>query len=175
MAEPVRLAAFEVLNRAPFDAARDALTRCCGSQRWVEAMLARLPFASDSALFAAAEAVWHQLEGEDYLEAFSHHPRLGAELPELARRFGTTAAWASAEQSGVQNAETETLARLQAGNRRYEERFGFTFILCATGKSASEMLAALEQRLANEASAELALAAAEQAKITRLRLEKLAS
>jgi 2-oxo-4-hydroxy-4-carboxy-5-ureidoimidazoline decarboxylase len=174
MAEPARLASFEILNRAPLDSARSTLARCCGSRRWVEAMLARLPFASDSALFAAADAIWQGLEGEDYLEAFSHHPRLGAEVSELARRFGTTAAWASAEQSGVQHAEAETLARLQAGNRRYEERFGFTFILCATGKGASEMLAALAQRLPNEPSAELALAAAEQAKITRLRLEKLA-
>ena len=175
MAEPARFAPFELLNRAPLDSARHALTRCCGSRRWVEAMLARLPFASDSALFAAAEAVWHGLESEDYLEAFSHHPRLGAEVSELARRFGATAAWASAEQSGVRNAEAETLARLQAANRRYEEHFGFTFILCATGKSASEVLAALEQRLPNEAVAELALAAVEQAKITRLRLEKLGS
>jgi 2-oxo-4-hydroxy-4-carboxy-5-ureidoimidazoline decarboxylase len=174
MAEPARLAPFEILNRAPLDSAREALARCCGSRRWVEAMLARLPFASDSALFAAADAVWQGLQAEDYLEAFSHHPRLGADLSELARRFGATAAWASAEQAGVHNAETETLARLQAGNRRYEERFGVTFILCATGKGASEMLAALEQRLPNEGSAELALAAAEQAKITRLRLEKLA-
>jgi 2-oxo-4-hydroxy-4-carboxy-5-ureidoimidazoline decarboxylase len=173
MAEPARLAPFEMLNRAPLDSARDALTRCCGSRRWVEAMLARLPFASDSALFAAAEAVWHGLDGEDYREAFAHHPRLGADLSELARRFGSTAAWASAEQSGLQNAATETLARLQASNRRYEARFGFTFILCASGKSASQMLAAIEQRLPNEAAAELALAAAEQAKITRLRLEKL--
>jgi 2-oxo-4-hydroxy-4-carboxy-5-ureidoimidazoline decarboxylase len=155
-------------------AAREALTRCCGAQRWVEAMLARRPFESTPALFEAAEAIWQGLSRDDYLEAFSHHPRIGDSLSELAKRFARTASMAAREQAKVAQADQATLLALRDENQRYFERFGFIFIVCATGKSAQEMLELLRERCSNDAARELAIAAEEQAKITALRLAQLA-
>ena len=168
-------AAVERLNQLSEPGARSALTRCCGAARWVEGMLAARPFASPSALLARADAVWSALEAADFLEAFSHHPEIGADLAELRRRFAGTATLSEAEQAGAASASEATLLALREQNRAYRERFGYSFIVCATGKSAAEMLAILQQRLANAPAAELELAAAEQAKITRLRLEKIDS
>jgi 2-oxo-4-hydroxy-4-carboxy-5-ureidoimidazoline decarboxylase len=148
---------------SPSDA-RDALTRCCGSQRWVEGMLARRPFSSAEQLFAAADGIWAGLSSADFLEAFAHHPAIGAAG---ARGFSAR------EQAQVAQASAATLQDLEALNRRYRERFGFVFLVCATGKSADEMLALLQARIDNAADVELRIAAGEQAKITRLRLEKL--
>jgi hypothetical protein len=179
------------------EAAR-ALARCCGARRWVEGMRARAPFASTAALLTAADAVWESLDVADHLEAFAHHPRIGADLPTVepgpgpaplaaggapsAEPSGTsapdlraTAAWAREEQAGAVHADAETRQRLRAGNQAYAQAFGFTFIVCATGKSAREMLDLLEQRLHNSPEVERRIAAREQAKITRLRLEKLAT
>src|SRR5262249_5689370 len=108
----------------------------------------------------------------DWLEAFAAHPRIGA-VESLRKKFATTAAWAAGEQAGVAGAPETVLQALADGNRRYEGRFGHIFIVCATGKNAARTLARLEQRLANAPGEELRVAAAEQAKITRLRLEKL--
>jgi 2-oxo-4-hydroxy-4-carboxy-5-ureidoimidazoline decarboxylase len=113
------------------------------------------------------------MERADILEAFSHHPEIGGDLDALRARFPTTAAWSTSEQSAVTDADRETLEALRDGNAAYRERFGHLFIVCATGKSAQEMLALLRARLANDPEAELRVAAAEQARITRLRLEKL--
>lgn len=135
-------------------------------------MLARRPFASAAELFATGDEVWENLSRDDWLEAFAAHPRIG-DLDGLRKRFATTADWASHEQSGVVAACEEILRQLADGNRRYEERFGYIFIVCATGKTATEMLDILNARLGNAPEHELAIAAAEQAKITRLRLEKL--
>jgi 2-oxo-4-hydroxy-4-carboxy-5-ureidoimidazoline decarboxylase len=154
--------------------ARAALTRCCGSTRWVDAMLSRRPFRSHEALLEAADEVWQGLERDDYLEAFSHHPQIGAELATLRARFAATAGWALDEQASVQCADEQTLLSLRDENQRYLARFGYLFIVCASGKSASEMLALLRARLANTPAQELPVAAREQAKITRLRLQKLA-
>jgi len=153
------------INALPADAARDAFARCCGSRRWVAGMLARRPFASADDLFAAADAIWTGLERADHLEAFSHHPAIGASG---ARGFSAR------EQAQVALAPATTLQDLESLNRRYREHFGFVFLVCATGKSADEMLAMLRARIDNPAEVELGIAAAEQAKITRLRLEKLA-
>jgi 2-oxo-4-hydroxy-4-carboxy-5-ureidoimidazoline decarboxylase len=161
------------LNALPELEARQLLERCCGARRWVDGMLMRRPFESAEALYAAAEEAWQPLGEADFLEAFSHHPEIGENLDELRRRFGATAALSQVEQAGAAQASVATLAALRAQNRAYRKRFGFSFIVCATGKSAPEMLARLEQRLPNERAAELAIAAAEQTKITRLRLEKL--
>ncbi len=163
------------LNALSTRDAERALERCCGSSRWVAGMLARRPFASREALFRDAEAVWAGLERADFLEAFSHHPQIGADPAELAERFATTADWSSSEQAGVTRAARRTIERLAAGNARYLARFGFLFIVCASGKSAEEMLRLLEARLDNAPDRELSIAATEQAKITRLRLEKLAA
>ena len=161
------------LNAMPRAEAEQALQRCCGSARWVEVMLAARPFASGVDLLARAERAWHSLLTKDYLEAFAHHPEIGADLDELRRRFASTAALAETEQAGAAGADEATLAALRAQNRAYRERFGYVFIVCASGKSAREMLGLLEARLHNPPELEIGVAAAEQAKITRLRLERL--
>lgn len=153
--------------------AQAALTRCCGARRWVSGMLARRPFGGDDALLRAADEVWASMEEADVLEAFAHHPRIGASMDELKKRFATTSGWASGEQAGAQGASEEVLRALRDGNVAYEARFGFLFIVCATGKSAEEMLGLLRARIDNERDDELRIAAAEQAKITKIRLGKL--
>ncbi len=163
------------LNALSREAASLALTRCCGATRWVQGMLARLPFGSRTAMFAAAVEIWAQLGPDDYREAFSHHPEIGSNLEELRKKFGETADWSEAEQSAARSASEATLLALQAGNQAYRERFGFSFIVCATGKSADEMLALLQARLKHAPELEIGIAATEQAKITHLRLEKLES
>jgi 2-oxo-4-hydroxy-4-carboxy-5-ureidoimidazoline decarboxylase len=163
-----------VLNAKSDASARDALWRCCGSRRWVDGMLAARPFADAASVHATAERVWSALERADYLEAFSHHPKIAADPAELARKFQATADWSQAEQSGTRGADPQVLDALREGNLAYAARFGFTFIVCATGKSAAQMLALLQARIGNSPDVELAIAAAEQAAITRLRLEKLA-
>jgi 2-oxo-4-hydroxy-4-carboxy-5-ureidoimidazoline decarboxylase len=170
MAEPHLL-----LNQARVNDAAAALRRCCGSERWVQAMLAARPYASSPELYALAEQVWQSLSADDYLEAFSHHPQIGENLSALRQRFAATAALSAHEQAGVADAEEAVLLALREGNRAYRERFGFSFIVCASGKSAREMLALLEARSQSDRESELALAAAEQAKITRLRLEGLSA
>jgi 2-oxo-4-hydroxy-4-carboxy-5-ureidoimidazoline decarboxylase len=168
MAEP-----HAVIDSLPRDEARKALLRCCGSRRWVEGMLDRRPFGSEVALVQSAELVWNALAPADHLEAFAEHPPIGGDLGELQAKFATTAGWSSAEQARVALADEPTLAALAAGNQAYRERFGFTFIVCASGRSALELLSALEQRLGNQHPAEILVAAREQAKITLLRLQKL--
>lgn len=166
------MAGLPSLNALPADAAREALLRCCGSSRWADGMLARRPFASDQQLLTAADEVWRGLSKADYLEAFSHHPKIGGK-DQLRQKFQSTRAWAQQEQAGAAAACEATLDALTAGNDEYEKRFGFIFIVCAAGKSADEMLALLRARMNNAPEAELAAAAAEQAKITALRLKKL--
>jgi len=162
-----------LLNEWSSDQARSALTRCCGSSRWVEAMLGRRPFASSAELYRTAQEIWSGLGRSDFLEAFSHHPEIGASTRELRERFTPTASWARSEQSGVAEATEGTLEALRDANARYRARFGFAFIVCATGKSAGEMLSLLWGRLEHAPEAELRIAATEQGKITLLRLEKL--
>lgn len=151
------------LNALPPDAAKDELQRCCGSDRWVAAMTERRPFRGPHELYRVAEEVWWSLEPADWLEAFSHHPRIGERA----------AGWAKDEQAGVGAASRATLSALAVLNADYERKFGHVFLICATGKSADEMLGEVRRRLANDVAPELRIAAAEQAKITRLRLEKL--
>jgi 2-oxo-4-hydroxy-4-carboxy-5-ureidoimidazoline decarboxylase len=151
-----------------------AFLRCCGSRRWAEAMARGRPYCDEAALQAAAERAFAPLARADWLEAFSHHPRIG-ERSTLAARFASTAGWSVAEQGGVAGAGVEALDALLQANREYEARFGHVFIVCASGKSAEEMLALLRERLPNEPEAELEIAAAEQRKITAIRLKKLLS
>ena len=135
-------------------------------------MTAHRPFADAAALFALADACWAGLSRDDWLEAFAHHPRIG-DVEGLRTRFANTRAWAAGEQAGTASASEAVLQALTEGNRAYEARFGYIFIVCATGKSAEEMLGLLHARLPNDPAAELPIAAEEQRKITRLRLEKL--
>jgi 2-oxo-4-hydroxy-4-carboxy-5-ureidoimidazoline decarboxylase len=132
------------------------------------------PFASEEALFATVDEVWRGLDRTDRLDAFAAHPRIG-DINALRTKFASTAAWAAGEQAGVAGASDQVLHALAQGNQEYEARFGYFFIVCATGKTADEMLALLRGRLGNEPDAELAVASAEQAKITRIRLRKLLS
>lgn len=151
-----------------------ALTRCCGSSRWVAAMVALRPLESRAQLFGMAEQLWWHLGDGDWHEAFGHHPRIGEDPAALRARFASTAGWSSGEQAGMSAADEATIAALAEGNRTYAERFGFIFIVCATGLRADEMLARLHDRLPNSPAAELRIAAGEQVKITALRLAKLA-
>ena len=151
----------------------DQLRACCGSSRWVAEMSERRPFRTAEALYSAAERAADALARDDWLEAFSHHPRIG-DAESLRKRFGATSgAWSEGEQAGMAGASDDVIERLAEGNRRYEERFGYLFIVCASGKGASELLELLEERLGNDADEELSIASDEQRKITRLRLEKL--
>lgn len=164
--------ALTVLNALDASSARETFLKCCHSALWADRMVAARPFQSAEDLFATADAIWQDLGSQDYLEAFAGHPRIG-DIESLRQKFASTASWAATEQAGTAEADERTLQALAEGNRKYEARFGHIFIVCATGKSASEMLALLNARLANDADTELRVAAAEQAKITRLRLEKL--
>ncbi|AMJ64729.1 2-oxo-4-hydroxy-4-carboxy-5-ureidoimidazoline decarboxylase [Hymenobacter sp. PAMC 26628] len=160
------------LNALPIAARAGALATCCGAPAWVGALNQRFPFATAAALLAAADAVWYGLAEADWREAFAHHPKIG-DVGALKEKFASTAAWAAGEQGAVRRASDATLGALAAGNAAYEAKFGYIFIVCATGKSADEMLALLQARLPNAPAAEIQIATGEQAKITRLRLEKL--
>lgn len=164
---------FAWLDGVTRDDARAALARCCASSRWVEAMLERRPFGSSASLCSAAREVWAHLGRTDYLEAFAGHPPLGARTSAMRERFASTHGWSREEQAGVEVAEEAVLAELERANQAYLERFGYLFIACATGKTAPELLALLRERLPNAPDRELLVAAAEQANITELRLEKL--
>ncbi len=160
------------LNNLPAAARAGALAACCGAPAWVAALNQRFPFATAEALVAEADRIWHDLREADWREAFAHHPKIG-DRSSLKEKFASTAAWAAGEQGAVRQASADTLGALAAGNAAYERKFGYIFIVCATGKSADEMLALLQARLPHAPAAEIIVAMAEQAKITRLRLEKL--
>jgi 2-oxo-4-hydroxy-4-carboxy-5-ureidoimidazoline decarboxylase len=123
-------------------------------------------------LFIQAEQIWSECDQSDWREAFSQHPKIG-DMESLREKFASTADWASGEQSAVQSASPEVIAALAEGNRTYEEKFGYIFIVCATGKTAEEILVLLRSRLPNRPEVEIQIAAQEQLKITKLRLEKL--
>jgi 2-oxo-4-hydroxy-4-carboxy-5-ureidoimidazoline decarboxylase len=137
-------------------------------------MLARRPFGSWDALQSAARAEWFHLAPEDWLEAFSHHPRIG-DRESLARRFPSTHHLSATEQAAVAHADDDVLDALAEANERYVKRFGYIFIVCATGRTAGEMLALLRERLENPPDVEIRVAAGEQAKITELRLASAAA
>jgi 2-oxo-4-hydroxy-4-carboxy-5-ureidoimidazoline decarboxylase len=173
------------LNALPDAAAVALLLRCCGSMRWARLMAGKRPFTSITQAAGEAHQVWASLRAEDWLEAFAAHPRIGdsvtgagtRDMPGgLTRGDGESALleWGpGAEQSRVSSAGSDVRDRLAVANREYEARFGYIFIVCATGKSAEEMLATLERRMTNSPGDELAVAAVEQGEITRLRLGRL--
>jgi len=154
----------EELNSISADDAFAAFIRCCGSRRWADGMTAARPFASVDAMMETGDVIWRALDRADWLEAFAAHPRIGD-----ARASGD----AAREQAGAADADDDVRRRLAERNRDYEARFGYIFIVCATGKSASEMLEILERRLTHDHGQELPIAADEQRRITRLRLAKL--
>lgn len=159
-----------MLNAMPEELAEAALRACCGSAIWARRMTDARPFESVQAVQAEAERIWWDLTREDWLQAFAAHPKIGEKKADGASE--QSRAWSEKEQSAASGAAAETMAALARGNAEYQQRFGHIYIVCATGKSAEEMLALLRQRLQNDADTELKIAAGEQAKITRLRLEK---
>jgi OHCU decarboxylase len=150
-------------NARPADEAEAMFLACCFSFPWARRMAASRPFQGIADLRETADRIWWSLGREDWLKAFTMHPRIGEEGGD----------WSEAEQAGARGAAAQTLAELIAANRLYESRFGHIFIVCATGKSAEEMLGLLRARLGNDPETELRVAAEEQRKITHLRLEKL--
>jgi 5-hydroxyisourate hydrolase / 2-oxo-4-hydroxy-4-carboxy-5-ureidoimidazoline decarboxylase len=151
----------------------DALLRCCKSKNWVRLVMSQSPFDSSESLQDIAVECWKKMTEDDILEAFRGHPMIGANIEELRKKFQTTSGWSEKEQSGMKSASDDTIIDLQKANQDYLEKFGYIFIVCATGKSADEMLALLRERLHNNRDDELKIAAQEQQKITAIRLEKL--
>lgn len=162
------------LNALPPHAAEPLFGACCGAPGWVQAMLARRPFASVESLLAASDEVSATLAPAQWLAAFAHHPRIG-EQRAAAPVSGTAQSWSEAEQGAAASGDDALRDELREAQRLYEQRFGYIFIICASGRPAREILDALRARMRNSPDAELRVAAEEQRKITRLRLEKLVS
>lgn len=160
------------LNAASESGAWNDLSRCCGASKWVLRLMNGRPYQNTGALFARSDEAFQTLGRTDWLEAFAHHPKIG-DIESLRSKFASTRDWAGNEQAGTSAASEETLQALAQGNSDYEEKFGFIFIICATGKSADEMLAALRERLSNDEKTELSIAGEQQKQITNLRLRKL--
>ncbi len=160
------------LNILEKEELKAVLFRCCGSDSWVEKMLTIFPVDDLVELLNDAEEKWEECREADWLQAFTHHPKIG-DVDSLRKKFADTALWAEGEQAGAANANEDFLQNLSAANKDYEKKFGFIFIVCATGKTAEEMLTLLEIRLQNNREVELTIAAEEQLKIMQLRLEKL--
>jgi 2-oxo-4-hydroxy-4-carboxy-5-ureidoimidazoline decarboxylase len=160
------------IDDASREQARALLRSCCGSRRWVERMLALRPFRTTDTLLSAARREWLALMPEDWKEAFTHHPKIG-DRAALRARFPATHQLSEREQAGMGAASDQAIEALAHGNAAYERRFGYIFIVCATGKSADEMLGLLNVRLQNDSVTEMRIAADEQCKITELRLKRL--
>ena len=160
------------INSIPSEQAQAEFLKCCGSRRWAAKMIAQRPFENVEEIVTAADRIWWTLEATDWLEAFDSHPRIG-ETKAAAPVAPESLSWSETEQSGTRDSTRQTMDELAELNRQYQEKFGFIYIVCATGKSAEEMLAILRERLSNNAATELRNAATEQAKITTLRLNKL--
>ncbi|MFN2397766.1 MAG: 2-oxo-4-hydroxy-4-carboxy-5-ureidoimidazoline decarboxylase [Gemmatimonadaceae bacterium] len=174
----VRPTPIQRLNSLDTASATAVLHACCGSREWARRVASGRPFSSDDALFEAADTTWRDADPVDWREAFGQHPRIGEDRPagaaqEPVTRPKTFPAWSKEEQSGMQVATGTLRAEFAQANRTYESRFGYIFIVCATGMMAEEMLAQIRTRLRNDPETELRVAAEEQGKITRLRLEKL--
>ncbi|HEY8165496.1 MAG TPA: 2-oxo-4-hydroxy-4-carboxy-5-ureidoimidazoline decarboxylase [Gemmatimonadaceae bacterium] len=158
------------VNSASEARAAELLWEFCASSKWIEQMVARRPFESRDEIFSAAREIWWSLDEKDWLEAFEAHPRIGAVNAERESR--RTQGWSTGEQAVVLTASLPVLIELDDVNRKYESRFDYTYIVCASGKSAEELLKIAKERLNNDPETEIKTAAEEQAKITRLRLEK---
>ena len=159
------------LNLLPDYAARSVLLNCCGSQSWADSMTQHRPFTDTKQLVDQHAATCARLTADDWKEAFAAHPKIGEEKDTISS--GQAQRWSQQEQSGASNASIQTKNALQRRNQEYYERFGYIFIVCASGKSAEEMLNILSERLQNDPAHELAVSAEEQKKITQFRLQKL--
>lgn len=162
----------EELNKLSREKTFDELFKCCGSTIWAQNLNDFKPFKNKEELLRLSDMIWTSCENEEVLEAFLHHPKIG-DIKSLEKKFASTKEWASGEQAGMNVATHTTLTALADGNEAYEKKFGYIFIVCATGKTADEMLALLNVRLKHDADTELRIAKGEQNKITHIRLEKL--
>ena len=160
------------LNSLTDEEATKELLQCCGSKRWASATATGRPYDTLEILLATADDIWWSLNPNDWIEAFRSHPKIG-EKKAADNVSAQSQQWSGQEQSGVANASNTTIDSLADLNREYEQKFGFIFIICATGKTSDEIVAALRERLQHDPAAELPIAAAEQSKITALRLKKL--
>ena len=158
-------------NRLSVGEAAAQILPCCGSRAWAQALASQRPFEDLAAILKASDAVWTNLSEADWLEAFGSHPRIGSSVPE-GNSSRQSVAWSAQEQSDAAKAADPVKFALTAANREYERRFSRIFIICATGKSAAEVLENLERRLNNEAPVELLEAAEQQRQITQIRLKK---
>ena len=158
------------LNALTDDEAEAVLREVCGSRRWAAAVGAARPFARPADLFAAAEVAWEALGRADWCEAFASHPRIGEDQ---RMSGGEGSDWSRDEQAGMAAVSAHTRIGLAGAQREYERRFGWPYIVCATGRTAEEMLADCGARLANDPEVEIDVAATEERKIGRLRLRKL--
>jgi len=160
------------LNHLPKQQLAEELFKCCSSTAWVNKMLTVFPVEDFIDLTEDAEEKWYECTEEDWKEAFSYHPEIG-DIDSLKKKLTSTVQWAAGEQSGINEASEKTLQQFADSNKVYQEKFGYTFIVSATGKSAEEMLAILRSRLSNDPKEEIEIAAEEQNMITKIRLEKL--
>jgi len=152
---------------------KEALHNCCGSNTWVNKLADKAPFSNERELFDQTISIWeNECNEQDVMEAFSHHPQIG-DVKSLSEKFASTSDWAKGEQSGTVGASHDIIETLAKLNKDYKDKFGFIFLICATGKSASEMNQILAERLNHSREEELHIAKAEQLKITMLRLLKL--
>ena len=153
-------------NTAPESDAISAMLACCGAHRWAAAVVAQRPYVRLMEMRVAADMAWAKMQESDQLEAFACHPRIG----ERSAAPGMSGEWSQQEQSSARSANQEILAQLTRGNKLYEDRFGFTYIVCATDKSAEEMLSILNHRLNNSREDELREAAEQQRQIMQIRI-----
>ena len=160
------------LDRSPEAEARALLAACCAAPAWVDGMLGARPWRDREGLLAAADRAWDACPRAAVADAIAHHPRLG-ERRAAATLSAREQAWSAQEQRGAGIAAESAREALARGNAEYEARFGHTFILCATGLAAEDMLRALNERLQNDPATEHTVTARELHKITRLRLERL--
>ena len=162
----------ESLNALTIFDANEQFELCCGVANWVIKMNQNRPFQNKDDLYKKSESIWFSLSSDDWLEAFTHHPKIG-NIESLRKNFHNTKSISENEQSGVNDASESTLKDLAESNQLYEDKFGFIFIVCATGKSADEILTLIKIRLNNDVNVEMLNAAKEQNKITQLRLKTL--
>jgi OHCU decarboxylase len=162
------------LNALSPERAAEVFRACCGASRWVDAMVARRSFDATDAVISMADDIWLAMGPDDWREAFAHHPRIG-ERAAAQVQDERAAAWSAGEQSSIAAADASIHDELAEINRAYEARFGYIYIVCASGRSSDELLEIARRRLANAPDDELRIAAEEQRQITRLRLRKLLS
>ena len=158
-------------NALPTADAENEILPCCGSREWAKRLAASRPVVDQAALLRKSDAIWRRLSERDWMEAFHSHPRIG-ETRAAQPVHAQAANWSKEEQKGVAGENSDVRVALADGNRAYEQKFGYIFIVCATGKTAAEMLVILNGRLQNDGATELREAAEQQRQITQIRLKK---